>query len=216
MTPDAPTPDPSPAPTPCCGGGNGGTPEPEKTTRRQLMLKIGIGLNVVAGAMIGIPVLGYVFSSFVREMPLSWIPLGTLDKFPVNTTRLATYKNPKSRTWDGETAQLPCWVRHFTENNQSKFQVFAINCAHLGCPVRWFEESKLFLCPCHGGAYYQDGSYAAGPPAARALRIRIQSRIRQLYVKAASSRPSRTPTSEVPPTLHSTNHHSPVTNHEPA
>jgi menaquinol-cytochrome c reductase iron-sulfur subunit len=42
--------------------------------------------------------------------------------------------------------------------------VFAINCAHLGCPVRWFEESKLFMCPCHGGAYYQDGSRASGPP----------------------------------------------------
>jgi Rieske Fe-S protein len=30
--------------------------------------------------------------------------------------------------------------------------------------VRWFEESKLFMCPCHGGAYYQDGSRASGPP----------------------------------------------------
>jgi len=30
--------------------------------------------------------------------------------------------------------------------------------------VRWFSESKLFLCPCHGGAYYEDGSRASGPP----------------------------------------------------
>ena len=44
------------------------------------------------------------------------------------------------------------------------FQVFAINCAHLGCPVRWFPQSNLFMCPCHGGVYYQDGSRAAGPP----------------------------------------------------
>jgi Rieske Fe-S protein len=45
-----------------------------------------------------------------------------------------------------------------------KFQIFAINCTHLGCPVRWFEQSRLFMCPCHGGAYYEDGSRAAGPP----------------------------------------------------
>jgi Rieske Fe-S protein len=45
-----------------------------------------------------------------------------------------------------------------------QFQVFAINCAHLGCPVRWFSQSKLFMCPCHGGAYYEDGSRASGPP----------------------------------------------------
>jgi menaquinol-cytochrome c reductase iron-sulfur subunit len=42
--------------------------------------------------------------------------------------------------------------------------VFAVNCAHLGCPVRWFSESQLFMCPCHGGAYYADGSRASGPP----------------------------------------------------
>ena len=52
-------------------------------------------------------------------------------------------------------------MRHAEDGN---FQVFAINCAHLGCPVRWFEQSKLFLCPCHGGAYYIDGSRASGPP----------------------------------------------------
>jgi Rieske Fe-S protein len=44
------------------------------------------------------------------------------------------------------------------------FQVFAVNCAHLGCPVRWFPQSGLFMCPCHGGAYYRDGSRASGPP----------------------------------------------------
>ena len=30
--------------------------------------------------------------------------------------------------------------------------------------MRWFPQSALFLCPCHGGAYYADGSLAAGPP----------------------------------------------------
>jgi hypothetical protein len=34
----------------------------------------------------------------------------------------------------------------------------------LGCPVRWFPQSGLFMCPCHGGAYYRDGSRASGPP----------------------------------------------------
>jgi Rieske Fe-S protein len=45
-----------------------------------------------------------------------------------------------------------------------QFQVFAVNCAHLGCPVRWFPQSGLFMCPCHGGVYYRDGSRASGPP----------------------------------------------------
>ena len=62
---------------------------------------------------------------------------------------------------DGATAKAACWVRR---TQDQKFQVFAINCAHLGCPVRWFPQSELFMCPCHGGVYYGDGSRAAGPP----------------------------------------------------
>jgi Rieske Fe-S protein len=62
---------------------------------------------------------------------------------------------------DGKTADTACWVRHI-EGNQ--FQVFAINCMHLGCPVRWFPQSGLFMCPCHGGVYYRDGARASGPP----------------------------------------------------
>lgn len=133
----------------------------KKESRREFLFKLGIGLNVVAGAMIGIPVAGYVLSSFGAKMPLEWIKLGPLDKFGVGTTRLASYRNPHARPWDGETAQIPCWVRRMEEQ---KFQVFAINCTHLGCPVRWFAESGLFMCPCHGGVYYEDGSHASGPP----------------------------------------------------
>ena len=53
--------------------------------------------------------------------------------------------------WDGATAKVPAYVRHAAPN---EFTVFAINCAHLGCPVRSFSESQLFMCPCHGGVYY--------------------------------------------------------------
>lgn len=143
------------------------TPAPEDSskesasTRRDFLLKLGVGLNVVAGAMIGIPIAGYVANSLTVKMPQEWISLGPIDKFPEGKTTLATYKNPHHRPWDGDTADIPCWVRRI---EGEKFQVFAINCAHLGCPVRWFEESQLFLCPCHGGVYYADGSRASGPP----------------------------------------------------
>ena len=62
---------------------------------------------------------------------------------------------------DRYIAGVPCWVRRI---DSESFQVFAINCTHLGCPVRWFQESRLFMCPCHGGVYYRDGSRASGPP----------------------------------------------------
>lgn len=133
----------------------------KRPTRRDFLFGLGVGLNVVAGAMVSLPIIGYVMSSFFKIDPLKWISLGSLDKFPEGTTRLATYTNPYRREWDGETADIPCWVRRIKGD---EFQIFAINCTHLGCPIRWFEESKLFMCPCHGGAFYEDGSHASGPP----------------------------------------------------
>ena len=131
-------------------------------SRRRFLLKMGAALNLLAAALIGIPVIGYLLSSFRRmARPNAWIELGEVEAFPENQTRLAIFRNPYSRPWDGATADIPCWVRR---TGGEKFQVFAINCTHLGCPVRWFQESRLFMCPCHGGAFYEDGSHAAGPP----------------------------------------------------
>jgi quinol---cytochrome c reductase iron-sulfur subunit, bacillus type len=130
-------------------------------TRRDFMLKLGIGINAIAGALVGIPIIGFFISSIVKANQPTWVSLGSIDQFPENTTRMAVFLNPYRTQADGATANVPCWVKR---ENGEDFTVFAINCAHLGCPVRWFEQSKLFLCPCHGGAYYEDGSRAAGPP----------------------------------------------------
>ncbi len=100
-----------------------------------------------------------------------WIDLGELDEFPEGQTRLAKYKNPISERVGWRDRQHPCWVRRV---QGEKFQVFAINCAHLGCPVRWFAQSGLFMCPCHGGVYYQDGVAGFRTAAARTVRISLQ------------------------------------------
>jgi menaquinol-cytochrome c reductase iron-sulfur subunit len=48
--------------------------------------------------------------------------------------------------------------------SDQQFIAFSVNCAHLGCPVTWLQDARLFVCPCHGGVYYEDGRVAAGPP----------------------------------------------------
>jgi Rieske Fe-S protein len=127
-----------------------------------MLVKIGLLLNAAAAAILAVPVVRYLLSPVMkRPTDSSWLTLGSLDRFPAGQTRLATYRNPDASAIDGETANIPCWVRRV---DAQKFQVFAINCAHLGCPVRWFPQSQLFMCPCHGGVYYADGSRASGPP----------------------------------------------------
>jgi len=134
-----------------------------KHTRRVFLFKVSLGLNALVGAVLAVPILGYVVAPLFRKDDSydSWIPLADVNAMPVGATRLLEYENPVNTPTDGETAKVPCWARRVSENS---YEVFAINCAHLGCPVRWFEQSQLFLCPCHGGAYYSTGERAAGPP----------------------------------------------------
>src|SRR5262245_46294926 len=133
-------------------------------TRRGLLMKVAILFNGLVGIILAVPIVQYLLSSITRGRAnafLSWVPLGNVSEFPEGQTRLATFRNPYVTPTDGKTADTACWVRHI-EGNQ--FQVFAINCMHLGCPVRWFPQSGLFMCPCHGGVDYRDGSRASGPP----------------------------------------------------
>ncbi len=138
--------------------------ESNEISRRRALFKLGLLINGVMAAILAVPFVGYLLSPLLGRAGhgyKAWVSLGPFSGFPEGQTRLATFHNPTASPTDGQTANIPCWVRHIAGQN---FQVFAINCAHLGCPVRWFAQSGLFMCPCHGGVYYADGSRASGPP----------------------------------------------------
>src|SRR5713226_10220941 len=78
----------------------------QRLSRRNLLLKVGAVLNGIAAALIGVPLLGYVLSTFTRKSANSWISLGSLDRFPEGETRMAVYRNPVSKPWDGDTAEV--------------------------------------------------------------------------------------------------------------
>ena len=167
-----------------------------KVSRRKWLMPLGIALNAVAGALIAVPILGYLLAPAGRRQmkaDLDWVTLGDLAQFPVGETRLATYRNPFVRPWDGDTGDIACWVRRIATD---KLQVFAINCAHLGCPVRWFPQSELFMCPCHGGAYYADGSRASGPPPRGLFEYTYKIENGRLWIKAGQM-----PTLASPPSV---------------
>jgi len=158
-------------------------PETALHSRRAFLFKLSLLLNGAVGAALAIPLVGYLLGPAWRNGGTvgSWVSLGALDNFPVGETRFAQFRSPVARHDDGDTAKVPCWVRRVA---RQQFQVFAINCAHLGCPVRWFAQSRLFLCPCHGGAYYEDGTRASGPPERSLFEYRYQISGNQLIIHA--------------------------------
>ena len=127
-------------------------------------------LGALAAAAATIPFIGYLFGA--RRAPVDWVPLGPVEDFPENQTRMVTFDNPIRQPWAGMVAHTGVYVRFEGRDNKAevgdakgyKFLVLAVNCAHLGCPVEWFQESGLFMCPCHGGVYYANGEHASGPP----------------------------------------------------
>jgi Rieske Fe-S protein len=132
-------------------------------SRRVFLFKLAVALNGLVGAAIAVPLVGYILGPSLKKGSEvgGWVTLGAVDGFPKGETKLADFVSPVKALGDGQTAKTACWV---SRDTNGKFKVFAINCAHLGCPVRWFAQSKLFLCPCHGGAYYETGERASGPP----------------------------------------------------
>lgn len=77
----------------------------------------------------------------------------------------------------------------FTQSERDEIlgqlNILSNSCAHLGCPVRWFEDEHEFLCPCHGGIYDINGGYVGGPPP-RGMYRYIQAEVREdgsLYAK---------------------------------
>ncbi len=147
---------------------------PEVLSRRRFLEKLSIALGGFCAAVVGLPVIGFVIAPLFRKAPEQWTTLGKVGDFQIGKTANVTVLDPSPLPWAGITAKNAVWLRR---ESDTSFIAFSANCTHLGCPVRWMEGAELFLCPCHGGAYYKDGSVAAGPPPRPLFRydVRIEN-----------------------------------------
>jgi Rieske Fe-S protein len=147
--------------------------------RRSFLRWLTYMVGAVAAVVVGVPYIGYLFGTWRKEPP--WVNLGPVSGFPLGETRLMTFDNPLHRAWAGLVAHIGLFVRKEAEG---RFLILASNCAHLGCPVSWFPQSGLFMCPCHGGVYYTSGERASGPPPRGLYRCVRRVRDGRLDVRA--------------------------------
>ena len=145
-------------------------------------MKIGLGLGGVAALAVSIPVIGALLQPLLEKKPEVWRPVGSVDDFPLHQTKLIKFKNADPQAWAGISAHSAAWLRR---NSETDFTAFSPNCTHLGCPVRWEADAQLFMCPCHGGAYYKDGTVAAGPPPKSLPQYQVRVVKGQVQVKTA-------------------------------
>jgi menaquinol-cytochrome c reductase iron-sulfur subunit len=155
---------------------------PEELSRRRFFGRLSIGLGALCGAVLAIPAVGFVLAPLFQKTPQLWRTVGKIDDFQVGKTVSVTVEDSSPLPWAGVTAKTGAWLRRVSEN---EFMAFAVNCSHLGCPVRWLKDANLFMCPCHGGVYYADGRVAAGPPPRPQTRyaVRVQNGDVQLQTR---------------------------------
>ena len=136
-------------------------PSADTIARRQLLGKMSVALGVAGGVALAVPAVGFIIAPLFRHSAREWRPIGRVDQFKIGETVNVMFIDASPLPWAGVTARTAAWLRRV---NETEFQAFSVNCAHLGCPVRWMPDAHLFMCPCHGGVYYADGMVAAGPP----------------------------------------------------
>jgi quinol---cytochrome c reductase iron-sulfur subunit, bacillus type len=143
----------------------------EVVSRRKFLNRISLALSGVAAAVVSIPIIAYLLSPLLQPPPEDWRDLGEVENFRVGETVEVAFDEPSSLPWAGQTARTALWLRRTAER---EFVAFGLNCTHLGCPVNWRPGAELFLCPCHGGVYYADGSVAGGPPPRPLVRYEVR------------------------------------------
>ena len=133
----------------------------DKELDRRFFNKLSLVLLGFASLLVGIPVIGFLVDPLFRPAPRLWRQVGAVDDFKVGDIMEVTFDDTSALPWAGLTSKTAAWLYR---QGEQEFVAYSANCSHLGCPVRWEPDADLFMCPCHGGVYYKNGSVAAGPP----------------------------------------------------
>jgi quinol---cytochrome c reductase iron-sulfur subunit, bacillus type len=151
-------------------------------TRSRFLEATALGLGAAIGAVVTVPVLGFMVLPSFTNVEEDDVDLGPLENFPEGEYVIATYlANPSQ----GEVTRRTVFVRNngTTEQDVPSFTILYSRCVHLGCPVQPngpIDEdarkevdggvelrpvlAQSFGCPCHGGQYNSEGNRTAGPP----------------------------------------------------
>ncbi len=148
--------------------GTAGAFEGETVTRRRFMTGSAMAVGGVATSAFLLPALGFALGpQFEDESPDRWQDVGAEDEFDASTY-VPKVMNIVADA--GEAGKSTVYIRKFNPQRDNKlnddlpYVAISTRCAHLGCPVRYIQASKRFVCPCHGGVYDFEGKVEGGPP----------------------------------------------------
>ena len=155
--------------------GMAGAFEGETVTRRRFMTTGALAAGGIASAAFALPALGFALGPLFEDgTNEAWQDVGAEDEFdPSSYVQRVINIVPDA----GEAGKTTIYVRKFDDKQDMPspsdeeqkldplpYVAMSTRCAHLGCPVRFYQAPKRFVCPCHGGVYNFQGIVDGGPP----------------------------------------------------
>jgi menaquinol-cytochrome c reductase iron-sulfur subunit len=158
--------------------------EGESMTRRGVFMVGGQALGGVAAVAVLLPVVGFAAAPIFETPDEVWTSVGATDEFDPTSYKAVTLTIVSGI---GEAGKATAYVRQGAADlgeDPEGYIAISTRCAHLGCPVRFFDAAGTFICPCHGGVYDFEGKVIGGPPV-RPLD-RFQTRVEGDQVQVGS------------------------------
>ena len=150
--------------------GIAGAFEGETVTRRRLIEGTVLLTGGIATMAFTLPPVGFSLGPIFEDTtPTRWQAVGPPDDFD-DETYVQRVINLVPEI--GDPGKTTIYVRRFNPQRDKQVEgqdpqpyvAISTRCAHLGCPVRYIQASKKFVCPCHGGVYGFEGEVEGGPP----------------------------------------------------
>ena len=156
--------------------------EMERYPRDRFLEGATLGIGALIGGVVTLPALGFMVAPAFVGQEYDPVDLGPLDNFPQDQFFIAKFFSKKG---EGTVGRRTAFVRNNgMVNGVPSFTIISNRCVHLGCPTQpqgppgepreiktssgaiELTETQVsgFSCPCHGGAYDQEGNRTAGPP----------------------------------------------------
>jgi len=130
--------------------------------RREFTKIVTAFLGTVMGAIMGIPIIGYVIDPALKSQESDeWISLGPLENYPIGTPTPFSFTQTKVNGWERTTTSYGLFVLRHSEND---LKILSNRCTHLSCRVSWNEEDQSYHCPCHDARFDIEGEVIYGPP----------------------------------------------------
>jgi Rieske Fe-S protein len=147
--------------------------------RRFLSYLSGLLTGLIAVAL-GLPLVRFYVGNAFQQRAARWLKLGPRAEVPIGRPTLFRLSYVEQEGWRDTTRREEVYA--VTEDGRN-YLVLSNICTHLGCPVRWDDRVRAYLCPCHGGMFAADGRVLKGPPPRPLLRLPHKFEGGVLYVR---------------------------------